>query len=97
LSPLQIRPWDTPKERPKRTFPNKSTIFLTKTLVSPFYNRKNQRAGCWWLTPVILATQEVEIRRIMVRSQPGKQFLRLYLRKTRHKKGGRGCWRWLKV
>jgi hypothetical protein len=24
----------------------------------------------WWLTPVILATQEVEIRRITVRSQP---------------------------
>jgi hypothetical protein len=27
-------------------------------------------SGCWWLTPVILATQEAEIRRIMVRSQP---------------------------
>jgi hypothetical protein len=27
-------------------------------------------AECWWLTPVILATQETEIRRIMVRSQP---------------------------
>jgi hypothetical protein len=25
-----------------------------------------------WLTPVILATQEAEIRRIMVRSQPGR-------------------------
>jgi hypothetical protein len=25
---------------------------------------------CWWLTPVILATQEAEIRRITVRSQP---------------------------
>jgi hypothetical protein len=24
---------------------------------------------CWWLTPVILATQEAEIRRIMVQSQ----------------------------
>jgi hypothetical protein len=24
----------------------------------------------WWLTPVILATQEAEIRRIEVRSQP---------------------------
>jgi hypothetical protein len=23
-------------------------------------------AGCWWLIPVILATQEAEIRRIMV-------------------------------
>jgi hypothetical protein len=27
-------------------------------------------AGSRWLTPVILATQEAEIRRIAVRSQP---------------------------
>jgi hypothetical protein len=26
-------------------------------------------ARCWWLTPVILATQEAEIRRIMAQSQ----------------------------
>jgi hypothetical protein len=26
-------------------------------------------AGCWWLTPVILATQETEIRRIAIQSQ----------------------------
>jgi hypothetical protein len=24
----------------------------------------------WWLTPIILATQEADIRRIMVQSQP---------------------------
>jgi hypothetical protein len=27
-------------------------------------------ALCRWLTPIILATQEAEIRRIMVQSQP---------------------------
>jgi hypothetical protein len=29
-------------------------------------------ARCWWLTPVILATQEAEIRRTVVQSQPGQ-------------------------
>jgi hypothetical protein len=29
-------------------------------------------ARCWWLTPVILASQEAEVRRIMVGSQPGQ-------------------------
>jgi hypothetical protein len=29
-------------------------------------------ARCWWLTPVILATQEAEIRRIVVQSQIGQ-------------------------
>jgi hypothetical protein len=28
------------------------------------------KAGCWWLTPGILATQEAEIRRNTVQSQP---------------------------
>jgi hypothetical protein len=29
----------------------------------------------WWLTPVILATQEAEIRRFTVGSQPGQKVL----------------------
>jgi hypothetical protein len=32
--------------------------------------RNSNKARCWWLTPGILATQEAEIRRIKVWSQP---------------------------
>jgi hypothetical protein len=34
--------------------------------------KKHLRARSQWLTPVILATQEAEIRRIAVQSQPGQ-------------------------
>jgi hypothetical protein len=33
-------------------------------------NNKYILAGHWWLTPLILATQEAEIREITVQSQP---------------------------
>jgi hypothetical protein len=36
--------------------------------------------GCWWLTPVILATREAEIKRIAVRSLPNSS-TRPYLKK----------------
>jgi hypothetical protein len=32
--------------------------------------KKKTFAGCQWLTPLILATQEAEIRRITIQSQP---------------------------
>jgi hypothetical protein len=33
-----------------------------------FFFKDRISAGCWWLIPVILATQEAEIRGIKVRS-----------------------------
>jgi hypothetical protein len=44
-------------------------------------------AGCWWHTPVILAIQEAEIRRIIVQSQPLANCLRDPISKNHHKKG----------
>jgi hypothetical protein len=44
--------------------------------------------------PAILATQEAEIRRIAVQSQPGQILHETYLKKTHHKKG---LMEWLKM
>jgi hypothetical protein len=41
----------------------------------------------WWLTPVTLATQEAEIRRITVQIQPRQIVCRPYLKNTQHKTG----------
>jgi hypothetical protein len=51
-------------------------------------------AGHLWLTSIILATQEAEIRRVVVRSQPKQIVQETLSRKTLHKKG---LVKWLKV
>jgi hypothetical protein len=50
--------------------------------------------GRQWLTLIIIATQEAEIRRITVQSQPRQIVWRPYPKKTYHKKG---LVDWLKV
>jgi hypothetical protein len=44
--------------------------------------QKKSKARHRWLVPVILATQEAEIRMIAVRSQPHANSLRDYLKKN---------------
>jgi hypothetical protein len=44
-------------------------LFYTTIL---YLTSKRLLAECQWLTPVILATQEAEIRRIVVQSQPSQ-------------------------
>jgi hypothetical protein len=51
------------------------------------YSRVTQLAGRWWLTPVILATQEAEIKRIVVRSQSRRIVLETLSRKYPTQKG----------
>jgi hypothetical protein len=47
--------------------------------------KKRKTAGCQWLTPVILATQEAEIRRISVQSQLRQIVCKTLSQKTLHK------------
>jgi hypothetical protein len=51
-------------------------------------------AGRCWLTTIILATQEAEIRRISVQSQPGQIVLKTLSQKYLTQKG---LVEWLKV
>jgi hypothetical protein len=63
----------------------------------PSKKKKREKfiAGRWWLTPVILATQEEGIRRIEIQSQRRQIVLKtLSQKKTITKKGPVG---WLKV
>jgi hypothetical protein len=56
------------------------------------------RAECGWPTPVILATQEAEIRRVAVQSQPRQIVYRtLSQKKKKKKKSQKGLVEWFKV
>jgi hypothetical protein len=58
--------------------------------------KKGNKAGCQLLTSVILATQEAEIRRIMVQSQPGQIVCKTISQKKK-KITKTGLVEWLKV
>jgi hypothetical protein len=58
--------------------------------VAPAFKRMLY-ARCWWFMPVILTTQEEEIGRIMVWSQPRQTVVRPYLKINQHKKGWNNC------
>jgi hypothetical protein len=60
-----------------------------------FKVKKMVSGGAWWLTPVIPATQEAEIRRITVQSQCRQIVLRDTISKNPSQK--RGVVEWLNV
>jgi hypothetical protein len=53
-----------------------------------------KRARHQWVTTVVLATQEAEIRRTAIELRQGKHFTISYLEKTQHKKGWWSSSRW---
>jgi hypothetical protein len=62
-------------------------VIIWKCKSSVFYILKKISVGHWWLMPVILATQEAEIRRIVAPSQPRKTALETILKQPFTKKG----------
>jgi hypothetical protein len=60
---------ETQEEREQEPKTERYRELATKRLGD---NKEKRGAECWWLTLVILSTQEAEIRRIMVQNQPGK-------------------------
>jgi hypothetical protein len=58
------------------------------TILQATGKKWTKKAGHWWLMSIILATQEAEIRRMVVQSQPRQIVLEtLSQKKTYHKKG----------
>jgi hypothetical protein len=73
--------------------PDSGPSYILKSKRGKEKNQKNKKQQqkafedkCQWLTPVILATSEAEIRRIVVQRQLGQLFLKiLSLKKNRMK------------
>jgi hypothetical protein len=63
---------------------------MTKHL-NKFFSQKDKQSRFWGLTSIILAIQEIEIRRTKGQSQPGQT---VYLKKPNTKMG---LVEWLKV
>jgi hypothetical protein len=61
--------------------------FLVVMLIK---KKKKFEPGMRWLMPIILATQEVEIRGSRFEASPGKIFLRPYLKKNLSQKRAGG-------
>jgi hypothetical protein len=57
-----------PYQRPNSYLPNVQELLQIRNTNIP---RKVVKAGCWWPMPVILATQEAEIRRSQFEVNPG--------------------------
>jgi hypothetical protein len=69
---------------------------LSESIIySNFHFKIVKYVGCWWLTPVILAIQEVEIRRIKGQSQPRQMVCKTLSQKYLPQK--KGLVKWLKV
>jgi hypothetical protein len=55
--------------------------------IAEVLSKMTKNVGCWWLTPIILPTQEAEIRRTVVQSQPGQIVHKTYLENSQQEKG----------
>jgi hypothetical protein len=71
----QILPASKKKERKECAY---------QTAIQNAFKNSISIAEYQWLTPLILATEVAEIRRIIVQIQPSKQFIRSYLENDQH-------------
>jgi hypothetical protein len=69
------------------TYPQHNNNMIIKIFKNPILNKE---ARHWWLPSVILATQEAEIRKIVVQSQPRKIVPNILSRKNPSQKRGGG-------